>query len=252
MIVIKGRFSTYGEIWFDEEPPPRPEVDILMFRSRPTPIEGAEAEVFPSLVNDLTVSEESLMAGLGGTNRYKIRRAETKDGLTNLFVADPHAHLDEFCAFYDTFARQKSLPPSYRNGLKAACEAGRLVLSAASCGGGEPLVWHAHITSSSTAVLLHSASHFRAQDTSDRALLGRANRWLHWRDMLAFRALGIARYDWGGMFEDESVPGQASINNFKREFGGRDVLSYNCILPVTLNGRAYLAVRGSLDRFRPH
>lgn len=250
MITIRGRFSTYGEIWFDEDPPPEANVDILIFRSRPTPLDSAECAPFQSLVSDLTPEPDVLMSRFGGTNRYKVKRAESKDELTFEFMTEAAPPLDEFCSFYDDFAAQKKLPASYRRGLEAACAARQLVLTSASRGAGR-VVWHAYVRSQSTAALLHSASHFRDKEGIDRALVGRANRWLHWKDMLAFKAIGIARYDWGGMFDDESVAEQASVNNFKREFGGVPVQTYNCTLAQTLRGRTYTVIRSIVDRLTP-
>jgi hypothetical protein len=251
MITIRGRFSTYGEVWFDEDPLRDMNVDILMLRSRPSPLENAECAPFQSLASDLTVEADALMARFGGNNRYKIKRADSKDGLTFEFITETAPHLEAFCGFYDGFAQQKELPAAYRRGLDAASAAGQLVLSSASRGG-DCLVWHAYVRSRSTAALLHSASHFRdGKESIDRALVGRANRWLHWKDMIAFKALGVARYDWGGMFDDESVAAQASINNFKREFGGEPVQTYNCTVALTWQGRVYLRVRSMIERLTP-
>ena len=70
--------------------------------------------------------------------------------------------------------------------------------------------------------------------------------------MLRFKQAGIERYDWGGLFEDETAPGNAGINNFKRDFGGRQVRTYDCTVPVTLRGRVWLGLRdawrGSMRR----
>ena len=247
MILIHGRVATYGEIWFDEEPPPSNPADVLMFRQRPTPIDSAHCSLFLTLVNDITLDEDGIMAGFGDNNRYKIRRAENKDGIDAAFVTDPTRDLDEFCDFYDTFARQKSVGSTYRRGLAAAAQAQQLVLTSASRNG-ERLVWHAYVIQGKRAALLHSASHFRGKDNDHRALCGRANRWLHWRDMLGFRQIGIEQYDWGGLFEDESVPEQANINKFKREFGGVRERTYNCVLPVTLKGQLYVMARGAQER----
>lgn len=242
MIIIRGRFLTYGEIWFDEEPPDNPAVDVLMFRSRSKPIVDRSCTPFLSLVSDLSADEHTMMTSFGRTNRYKINRAESKDGLHAQYFADSRLQLEAFCRFYDSFAEQKSIERSYRRALEAASDAGQLVLTSALLDT-QPLVWHAYITCDDTAALLHSASHFRGKATADRAVVGRANRWLHWRDMLAFKRLGLKRYDWGGMFVDESVPERASINDFKREFGGAPAQNYNCTVPVTIKGKAYRAVR---------
>lgn len=242
MICINGRGAMYGEVWYDEEPPRDSGVDIVLYRQREAPIAGAQATPFLSLVTDLADGEDAILPGFGKDCRYKIRRAETKDGLRLEFITDPESRLDEFRAFYDAFARQKSLEPSDHPWLVAACKARQLAISSASQNG-EALVWHAHVMFGNTAGLLYSGSNFRNRENDYRALVGRANRWLHWKDMLRFKETGIERYDWGGLFEDESVPERAGINNFKRDFGGRQVRTYDCTVPTTVRGRVYLAVR---------
>jgi hypothetical protein len=248
MIRISGRFAAYGEVWFDEDPPRDPGVDVLMFRQRSRAIDGHVCKPFMSLVNDLSASEEAIMATFGHNTRHGIKRAASKDALEAECVPNPRTQLDRFSDFYDEFARQKGLPPAYRRGLNAACDAGQLQLTFAARNGWK-LVWHAYITDGEKISLLHSASLFRDMRNVDRALLGRANRWLHWRDMLQFKHMGLQCYNWGGLFDDESDPGRAGINNFKREFGGACVRTFNCDVAVTLKGRAYLALRHTLDRF---
>jgi hypothetical protein len=247
MIVINGRFANYGEVWFDEDPPRHADVDVLMFRQRSRAIEGHVCKPCMSLVNDLSASEDTIMAAFGNTNRYKIKRASSKDELEAECVPNPRTQLERFSDFYDEFARQKGLPLAYRRGLKAACDAGQLHLTYAARKGWK-LVWHAYITQGHKIALLHSASFFRDMRNVDRALLGRANRWLHWRDMLHFKQMGLWCYDWGGVFEDESDPEKAGINTFKREFGGNSVRTFNCNVAATLKGRVYLAVRHIVDR----
>jgi len=158
------------------------------------------------------------------------------------FIAEPESRLNEFGTFFDAFARQESLAPCDRQWLVAACKARQLALSSASRNG-EALVWHAHVLCGKTAGLYYSVSCFRNRDNDYRALVGRANRWLHWKDMLHFKDVGMERYDWGGLFEDESTPERAGINNFKRDFGGRQERTYHCSVPVTVTGRVWLPLR---------
>lgn len=190
------------------------------------------------------------MERFGKDCRYKIKRAETKDELRIEFITDPESRLDEFRAFYDAFAREKSLRPSNRQWLVAACKARRLVLASASRNG-EPLVWHAYLICGNTAWLHSTSSCFRNRDNAYRAVVGRANRWLHWKSMLRFKEMGITRYDWGGLFEDESVPERAGINRFKKEFGGEQVHTYDCTVPVTVRGRVNLSLRETWRRWKP-
>ncbi len=226
MIRINGRGAVYGELWYDEELPGNPGVDIVLHRQRTAPIADVQVTPFLSLVIDLSVKEDAIADGFGETCRYEIRRAETKDGLSLEFTADPETRLDEFRAFFDAFARQKSLAPADPRWLIAACKARQLAL----------------------ASLQHSGSYFRNKENDYRALVGRANRWLHWRTMLRFKEMGMERYDWGGLFEDESAPERAGINNFKRSFGGRQERTYDCTLPVTFKGRIYLPLQAAWRR----
>jgi hypothetical protein len=247
MIRIEGRAAVYGEVWFDEEPAGDSGVDIVLYRQREAPIADARTTPFLSMVTDLSLTEDAIAERFGKDCRYKIRRAETKDGLRMEFLTDPESRLDEFCAFYDAFAKKKSVVPSYHQWLVAACKAGQLVLTSASQNG-EALVWHAYLMSGKAAWLQYTGSCFRDKDNDYRALVGRANRWLHWKEMLQFKEMGIERYDWGGLFEDESVPENAGINKFKKDFGGQQVRTYDCTVPVTLRGRMWLPLRDAWRR----
>jgi lipid II:glycine glycyltransferase (peptidoglycan interpeptide bridge formation enzyme) len=247
MIRINGRGAVYGEVWYAEEPPRDSGVDIVLYLQRKAPIADGRCTPFLSLVTDLSVDEDAIMGNFGKDCRYKIKRAESKDGLRMEFITDPESRLDEFRAFYDAFATQKSLGVADHQWLLAACKARQLVLTSATQNG-EALVWHAYVMLLNTARFQYSASCFRNREDSYRALVGRANRWLHWRDMLQLKGMGIKRYDWGGLFEDESVPEHAGINKFKKEFHGQPERTYDCTVPVTVRGRIYLAVRDAWRR----
>lgn len=248
MIRIKGKAVVYGELWFDEEAPADPGVDILLCRQRRAPAPGVRYDPFLTMVSDLTVAEDALTEPFINTCRYHIRRAESKDGLGAEFITDPAGRLDEFCEYFNAFAKVKSIDPANREWLDEASKAGRLVLTSTSCQG-TTLAWHAYYVSGNISWLEHSASSFRDLGSEQRNLVGRANRWLHWRDMLAFRSSGITRYDWGGMFEDESTPERAGINTFKRSFGGRLERRFEYTVPVTAKGRIFLPLRDAWRRW---
>jgi hypothetical protein len=246
---MKGKVVTYGEIWFDEEAPALPGVDILVARQRSAPAPGIPCKHFLSIVNDIGGSEQSVMDQFAKDCRYQIRRAG-KDGLSFDFHDAPAGRIEEFREFYDGFAKVKSIAPASPLWLEAAAQAGQLVLSTASCKG-SVLVWHAYLVQGSTCWLEHSASYFRGGNGEFSHLVGRANRWLSWQDILAFRARGIVtRYDWGGLWEDESTPDRAGINGYKKSFGGRVERRWEYTIPVTALGRLYLPLRGAWLRWR--
>src|SRR2546428_4650039 len=141
MIRIEGRAAVYGEVWYEEELPRDSEVDIVLYRQRETPIADARTTPFLTMVTDLSAEVDAITEKFGKNCRYKIRRAETKDGLRMEFITDPESRLGEFRAFYDASAGQRSLGPLDPQWLLAACKARQLALSSAAQNG-EALVWH--------------------------------------------------------------------------------------------------------------
>jgi hypothetical protein len=244
MIRFRSRGAVFGECWFDgESPPPGCDVDIIAFRQRSAPVAGAHCTAGLTLVNDLTLGEATILGTYGKNCRQKIQRADSRDELSLVLLRDPsQQNLDDFCEFYDAFAACKSLRPIDRDWVVGAWRAGQLALAAARRRG-VALVWHGYVLGADTARMQFSASFFRDQDSADRALTARANRWLHWSCMRSFKALGLARYDWGGLFEDESAPEQAGINRFKKEFGGRPVRTFDCLVAQTAAGHVRLGIR---------
>ena len=247
MIRVQGRAVVYGELWLDEPPPPDASVDILVYRFRSAPVADARNSPLRTLRTDLTPPAAAILAEFDESCRRHVRRAGREDALRYELSADPAAGLAEFADFFDVFARQKGLWLADRHWLTRAAEARQLALSRV-VRDGETLVWHAHLRAGRTVQLAHSASWFRATEGEQRSLVARANRWLHWQDMLAFKAAGVSQYDWGGMFADESTPERAGINRFKRSFGGTPLPAYECSVPVTLRGRLWLTVRGVVRR----
>ena len=250
MIRLQGRAVVYGEVWFDEEPPNPAGVDVLVYRCRRTAIPDARTETFHSLHSDLTAATDAIAAAFHEGCRYQIRRADSKDRLQHEVMPEASDALEEFSDFYDGFARQKGLWLADRHWLARAAAERQLALSCASRDG-ERLVWHAHLLSGRTVRLASSASCFRGMDNEYRSLVGRANRWLHWRDMLFFREAGIECYDWGGVFADESTPEREGINRFKRMFGGQPAVSYDCNVPVGVRGWLWLTLRDTWRRRHP-
>jgi hypothetical protein len=242
VIRIQGRAVAYGEVWFDEEPPVDAGVDILVHRHCPSPIPRMRTVPLQSLRSDLARPANEILAAFDATCRHEIRRADSRDELYCEVIPEPVDRIDEFIAFYDRFAAQKGIWSMDCHWLGRAAAAHQLVLSHSSRDS-EQLVWHAYLCVGDIAILMYSASSFRGKDSAYRSLIGRANRWLHWQDMLCFKRAGVRYYDWGGMFHDESTADRAGINQFKRMFGGRPVQAYECTVPVSARGRFWLALR---------
>jgi lipid II:glycine glycyltransferase (peptidoglycan interpeptide bridge formation enzyme) len=97
---------------------------------------------------------------------------------------------------------------------------------------------HAYVISDNTARLHQSSSLFRTSDNPEyRNMIARANRLLHWDDILYFKNLGLKWYDLGGWYGGNTNKEQLAINIFKESFGGSQKEEYSYIIPITFFGK---------------
>jgi hypothetical protein len=245
MLTLEKRFVSVGEIWFDQEPPKLP-VDAIQYRQRSTPIAGTRYEEFYTILIDLTKDADALLAAMDRDNMHQIKRAAAKDDLVYECCGAPTCSLiSQFCDFYDGFALQKGLEKICRATTQTYADCGVLCLSRMKTNNEETLVWHSYYCSPDRVRCLNSASRFRDSDNSaTRNLVGRANRYHHWCDMLKFKADGVSTYDFGGWYSGSQDEAKLRINRFKEGFGGTIVMNFNGEYGVTLKGKLYLRMRG--------
>lgn len=191
------------------------------------------------LVIDMTQPEPALFAGMNETTRQMVKKG-MKDPVACTCVttcAPPVVHA--FCDYYDAFAATKNLGKVFRPRLLLLAGQKQLVLTHVAFTDGMVLGWHAYLRTAERAVLLYSASHFRQlkDDPRSREIM-RANRLLHWNDMIAFRQLGIRLYDMGGLDATGRSEETKKIAQFKMAFGGTVEPVYSYTIPVSFAGAA--------------
>jgi hypothetical protein len=244
MIVYQKKFLRIAEYWNGEEPN-MPGVDLVRRFQQSQPIDGMLCREFYTILLDLKLDDEELLARMKRDTRYEVKRAASKDQLVyDCLDGRDRQVFQQFCDYYDDFATQKAQPKLNRTWLSLLAESGALTLSRVSDSTREVLVWHGYHRSNTRATLLYSASLFRKSESSElRNKVGRANRFQHWRDMQRFKAEGISVYDFGGWYEGGSDLERLRINTFKEEFGGEIVKNYICERAVTAKAKLFLGVR---------
>lgn len=251
MITLRDFPYRQEQYWFGEEPSSGNRPDLAEFCQRAQPWPGGTSKEKHTLAIDLAQPADALLQSVQKDTRAEIRRAE-RDG-AKLFIPDVRdaAARAEFIAFYNGFAAAKGMHPLNAHHFECVAAAGALDLSAAQSADGETLVMHAHLIGPGRVRLLHSASHFRdAEGGARRQAIGRANRWLHWKDIERFKAAGLATYDFGGWYPGQTDEALLRINRFKEEFGGRPVQEWNSLVPMTPRGRMVMLVRAWRSRQR--
>lgn len=217
MLVLDRRFGLlrYRRAWFADQPVGSA-LSLTSLRQYAGPVLGFpwRRREFHTLVVDLSRTPDELLSAMKKNTAYEIRRAE-KDGVETGAEPDPAA----FIAFFNDFAPTRDLPPLRADNLASMASALEITKATHA---GDALAMHAYLVDpeSSRARLLYSATAVRDAAGTDRALVGRANRYLHWTDMLAFKARGVLRYDLGGIAGHPDDPATAGIDAFKLGFGG--------------------------------
>jgi len=213
---------TYHRVWFAAASRPFDWAKFISFRQylgQGKPF-ACFAKTFHTLHINLLASPTELLAGMKKNTVYEIKRAEAKDAVHSGDTSD----LQAFLTFFNVFAPTKSLSPLNLKNLLSMQDNLRLRQVFGTSEAGVPLVlaMHAYLADPDTSRvrLLYSAI---SVQTEDRALLGRANRYLHWSDLLAFKAEGFKLCDLGGLAMDESDPVTQGIDQFKLSFGGQVV-----------------------------
>jgi len=223
-------------------------VDLIHAVQSPTP--GANATDFYTSLIDLNRDEAQLLDGISKGFRYEIRRAADKDGLATQFTPSLDAGaLTRFADHYDAFAASKAIAPANRIKLAALAARQALVLATvAEPDGHETGHWlaaHLYVVDGRRARLYHSAS--LSAEGPERQRIGRANKLLHWRALLHFKAAGLACYDMGGISMGEALK---AIDDFKQAFGGELTREYNFLQPVSWKGQLALRLLRLAQAFK--
>ena len=233
-----------AELWLDAPIEKPAGCDLLVLHQYSRLPRGVFSWPFSTLTVNLHAGEDQLFDGLNRNTKYKVRRASTKDMIE--CIHEPQATeaiCAEFLDFFNEFADTKGLKRLSARQMRARAQASTVRFSRA-LSGGATVVWHVHAVTQEKATLLHSASQFRQLDDNEaRAVVGRANRLLHWRDMLFFKAEGKSVYDFGGWYAGTENVELLRINKFKEGFGGVRTDQFNGGIALSWRGWLYLKLQ---------
>jgi hypothetical protein len=231
------------QVEFFAVPETLPDADVLKLCNLPAPFPGVANESCPTIVIDLSASEEELWNAVDRNTRKLIRQA-MREGTGAERIELTEQTWNEFLSAFCKLRRRKQNAGALGIGQIGEMVAkDRFVLTVSREANGNILSWHSYVLACGRTRLLNTMSDIDPRrDTHWNNLVGRANRLHHWQDMLRFKQEGVSSYDLGGVYRGTDDEEQINIARFKRCFGGRFVETFDAALPLTLKGRLALSL----------
>ena len=210
MIVIKNRKHgiDFYKVWFAKKP--LNEKGIITYNQ--AMVKGKHPEEFDTLVSDISGTPEEIKSAFTKNCRYKVNRAAREDVDLRFMGGESitKEEIERFLAFFKTFWESK----------------------------GDSFTREEEIRRDLTYRLIGD------DESESRNIIGMANRYLHYMDMLHFKEKGLTIYDWGGAGRDEDV---INITQFKESFGGSPEKSYNYEAVKGFMAHLFKLVAGVMD-----
>lgn len=246
-IITPTWWGGFERIWFDENAKASNNVVLSRFlrnNSVNTNKKNCCIDSYTTVFSNLTESEEQLLSRMRKKVRYEVKRADKENILVEFFFSDDlktnEEIIKEFESVYISFCEKindKSVRKAYsRKRIIQYIDNRCLLISKGSKDGA--VVFHLYVFDEKNSCLLFSASDFR-DDGIDQYLTGRINKYLHFRDMLKLKEVGVENYDWGNLSSKENYNG---IDNFKISFGGDITDGYNVLTSNNFIGNFLVAL----------
>ena len=227
MLILEKKLLLFKskEIHFAEYPFDIDGCDVVRFIDcrKKVDSEGFIGKQKLTAITNLTEDLESLFCNLGRHNRKQIKRAE-KDRI--------HIHVnqyyDEFSRMMVKFQKQKGFGTTLERLTENAKWMKKYCTLFIAEYEREILCGTLYLEDENTIRSWLSGS-IRLETTNLKAIIGRANRLLHWEALKYAKEKGLSEYDWGGMWSDDETKQdkrKKTINDFKSSFGGTIVPRY--------------------------
>lgn len=208
---------------------------VIHLSGYPEIIKGSICHKQNSLILNLNQSEEDLFGKINKTVRYEINRSIKENLQVKILKSNEITDdiIDSFKTCYNKMYEEKGINCHLPvDEFKRYISNNMLTLTYVS-DEEEILAYHVYVGDEKTTRLLYSCSTFR-EDDAKKALIGRANKFLHWEDIRYFKSNNYEKYDLGGISSFDNPNG---IDKFKMNFNGEKITYYNIITGNDLLGK---------------
>lgn len=174
----------------------------------------------PNFIIDVTQDEETIYKKIHKGTRADIRKAIENEQFTYREIDHPtDKQLEEFSVFYNSFAKEKGISACNIKKLLDLRNQNSLIMTTVEdknnyilCAG----MLYIDRNCMQLYGLYGATIRMSKTTTIERKVIGRANKFLHWREIQLAKRKGLNWYNFGGEVKGEGGQG---INDFKKRFG---------------------------------
>jgi hypothetical protein len=244
------------ESWYGDDPVSFEGCDLWISHQRSQPVSPGRWLYFYTIHVDLTLEPDVLLSNMRKNTSREIRNAQDRDGLSYSINHEPSDEdIEEYARFYDANPRTTDQEPTDRGRLREFAKAGLVHLAQVYDAEGAVLAQHCllyHQRSSTIQLSSLVSLHHGEANKSRGSAIGRANRWLFYREFLSYKEKGCQVYDLNGWYAGTEDEKRLRINLFKEGFRGRILYGYDCVEPVSPRGWVYVTLQAVKRRlFQP-
>lgn len=239
----KSHFYSFERVMFPSEKDiSNSKADItryMRFKEKLDIFKSGIEDVDSTLITDLRLPEEKILQQFSQTVRYEIKRSLAddikiyfytyKDLKENYNIVEDFKNT--FMSYCDICDNQLLKKVYSDQNIRSYIDNECVLISKAEFHNGK--VYHLYVFDENDALLIYSASDYRKNEI-DRSLAGRANKLLHYKDMLYLKEKGLSNYDWGNVASFALPNG---IDKFKMSFGGARKKVYSYFVGNSLLGK---------------
>ncbi|MDR3528347.1 MAG: hypothetical protein P4L57_13825 [Rhizomicrobium sp.] len=221
-----------------------PDADVLKLCDLPVPYPGVYNHYRPTIQIDLSQSEDVLFKALAPAVHKAIRQAARGGIVIETLDEISEDVWDAFLSAHQKLRQRKPMAGALGVGqVRDLMKMGAYELSRSRDGEGNILSWHSYVVTHGRARLQTTMADLDpAQGSVWNNHVGRAHRLHHWKDILRYKARGLALYDFGGVYRGKDDPEQMQIAYFKQLFGGVFADTYDAVIPLSRKGRLALSL----------
>lgn len=203
---------------------------------------GAVSLLLPSYVVDLRCAEEEIFQNIHRSTRRNIKKAIADPSLKYAELTNPSDDdIAEFSNFYDVFAKEVGIKKCDTGKLIAIRDQGSLVITSVLDENNRMLCAHAHLYNKKQAYGIYSAL-VRGSDEEkvDGQTVGKANKYLDWKNIKNAKERGCSWYNFGGKIVDPDDEKGKNVNEYKAAFGSKIAYDFRVYSPRSLLGKAFV------------